>query len=66
VELARDGIVGREIELAAVASFLDGTAARPVALVIDGELGIGKTTISRAALDRRHRPACASLRRGPS
>jgi len=51
-ELARDGIVGRETELAAVASFLDGTAARPPALVIDGEPGIGKTTIVRGALEQ--------------
>src|SRR5207244_9529657 len=50
-ELGRVGIVGREIELAAVASFLDETAARPAALVIEGEPGIGKTTIVRASLD---------------
>jgi tetratricopeptide (TPR) repeat protein len=51
-ELARDGIVGRETELAAVASFLDGVVARPAALVIDGEPGIGKTTIVRGALEQ--------------
>jgi DNA-binding CsgD family transcriptional regulator len=52
VELARGGIVGRETELAAVAAFLDPTAPRPAALVIEGEPGIGKTTIVRAALEQ--------------
>jgi hypothetical protein len=52
VELARGGIVGRETELTAVASFLDATAPRPAALVIEGEPGIGKTTIVRAALEQ--------------
>jgi len=44
------GIVGREVELAAVASFLGTSTALPAALVIDGEPGIGKTTIIRAAM----------------
>ena len=45
-----EAIVGREVELAAVASFLDASEDLPAALVIDGEPGIGKTTIVRAAL----------------
>jgi predicted ATPase len=39
------GIVGREAELDAVERFLDALRAGPPALVIDGEAGIGKTTV---------------------
>jgi DNA-binding NarL/FixJ family response regulator len=44
-----DGIVGRDGELRAVERFLEGGA---MALVIDGEAGIGKTTIWRAAVGK--------------
>ena len=43
-------IVGRESEFAAVARFLDLMSAEACALVIDGEAGIGKTTIWREAV----------------
>jgi predicted ATPase len=42
------GIVGRDEELAAVTSLLDGDL--PAALVLDGEAGIGKTTLFEAAV----------------
>jgi DNA-binding CsgD family transcriptional regulator len=45
-------VFGREAELAAVSAFTDADAAAPAALVIEGEAGIGKTTIVRAALAR--------------
>ena len=38
-------IVGREVELAAVERFLDTLADGPAAVVIEGEAGIGKTTV---------------------
>ena len=38
-------IVGRDAELALVARFLDDVHTGPVALVIEGEAGIGKTTV---------------------
>ena len=38
-------IVGRDIELAAVERFLDAADSWPAALVVEGEAGIGKTTI---------------------
>ena len=38
-------IFGREVELATVERFLDGVAAGPSALVVEGEAGIGKTTL---------------------
>ena len=40
-----DAIVGREAELSAVERFLDSVPTGPVALVIEGEAGIGKTTV---------------------
>ena len=41
------GIVGRDEELAAVTAFVDGDL--PTVLVLDGEAGIGKTTLFEAA-----------------
>lgn len=52
-------IVGRERELATVERFLDSLGTDPAALAIEGEAGIGKTTIweetVRAAEARGHR-----------
>jgi DNA-binding CsgD family transcriptional regulator len=52
-------IVGREAELEAVQRFLDGVPSGPLALVVEGEAGIGKTTLwleaVRAAEDRAYR-----------
>jgi len=45
------GIVGREAELATLNSFLDEVSEGPVSLVFEGEAGMGKTTLLRAALD---------------
>jgi DNA-binding CsgD family transcriptional regulator len=41
-------IVGRDVELRAISSFLE-QSARPGALLIEGEAGIGKTTLWREA-----------------
>lgn len=41
----RNGIVGRADELAKVEGLLDAIAAGPAALVLEGEPGIGKTTL---------------------
>jgi DNA-binding CsgD family transcriptional regulator len=43
-------LIGREEELASIASFLDGVATGACALVFEGEAGIGKTALWRAAL----------------
>lgn len=43
-------VVGRDEELAAVVAVLDGDL--PVALLIEGEAGIGKTTVWRAGLEQ--------------
>jgi DNA-binding CsgD family transcriptional regulator len=43
-------VVGRDVELARVGSFLDAIAAQPAALLVEGEAGIGKTTVWSAAI----------------
>jgi hypothetical protein len=50
-----DEIIGRDAELELVASFLDRLATGPPALVIEGEAGIGKTTVWRAGVAAAHR-----------
>src|SRR5262245_20683882 len=49
--MTESGIVGRDGELAMVAGFLDLVATGPSGLVLDGEAGIGKTTLWHAALE---------------
>jgi hypothetical protein len=48
VSVTLPGIVGRDEELAAVTAFVDGDL--PTVLVLDGEAGIGKTTLFEAAV----------------
>ena len=43
------GVVGRDAELAATRAFLNSVADGPQALLIEGEAGIGKTALWRAA-----------------
>ena len=43
-------MVGRAAELALVGRFLDGLAAEPGALLVEGEAGVGKTTVWVAAI----------------
>ena len=47
-----EGMVGRDQELAAVGEFLDGLPAGPGVLLVEGEPGIGKTTVWLAGRDR--------------
>ncbi len=42
-------VIGRKGERAVLAGFLEGMAIHPSALIVEGEAGIGKTTIVRAA-----------------
>lgn len=50
------GIHGRATELARLSRFLDEVAGHPAALLIEGEAGIGKTTLWSAGIDQaRHR-----------
>ena len=50
--MAPDAILGREAELAAADRFFDGAPQGPTALLIEGEAGIGKTTIWHEAVRR--------------
>ena len=45
-------IVGRESELEQIGRFLDGIPNGPSSLLIEGEAGIGKTTLWLAGVDR--------------
>ncbi len=45
-----DQIVGRESELGLICGFLGGSAESPAGLVLEGELGIGKSTLWLAAV----------------
>ena len=47
-----EGMVGRDQELAAIGEFLDGLHAQPGVLLVEGEPGIGKTTVWLAGRDR--------------
>lgn len=44
-------VVGRDPELALLREFVEGLPSGPAALVLEGEPGIGKTTLLRAAVD---------------
>jgi len=48
------GVVSRSGEADAVAAFLDATESHPSVLVIEGEAGIGKTTLWLGALEQAH------------
>jgi DNA-binding CsgD family transcriptional regulator len=45
-------VVGRDAELVVVEEFLDALSGGPAALVVEGEPGIGKTTVWQAAVRR--------------
>ena len=52
--MSTDGeqIVSRQAEERALAEFMDAVSHRPCALIIEGDPGIGKTTLWRDAVDR--------------
>jgi len=60
------GIIGRDGELAAVGSFLDRVTRGLAALVIEGESGIGKTMLWRAATEAAQRRAYLVLTSRPA
>jgi hypothetical protein len=49
--MAPSGVIGREVELAALASFLDDVPRGSTALVLEGAAGMGKTTLWRAGIE---------------
>jgi DNA-binding CsgD family transcriptional regulator len=63
--IRHDEPIGRETELGVIAGFLDRVATEPVALVLSGPAGIGKSTIWKAAIaDARRRGFRALVTRG--
>ncbi|HET7808711.1 MAG TPA: hypothetical protein VFK71_09425, partial [Gaiellaceae bacterium] len=44
-------IVGRDVEVASVRAFVEGAAERPAALVLEGEPGVGKSTLWIAGVE---------------
>src|SRR5829696_6082736 len=50
-------VIGREAELAAAERFLESLPEGPAALVVEGEAGIGKTTVWREAIRRAEGPS---------
>lgn len=44
-------VIGRDVELAALREFLDADRELPAALILDGEAGIGKTTLWHAGIE---------------
>src|SRR5438874_8657243 len=46
----RAGVIGREAELATIREFVAGIGAGPCSLLLEGAVGIGKTTLWRAGL----------------
>jgi DNA-binding CsgD family transcriptional regulator len=49
--VAREGVIGRDEELAALVAMLEGVAGGFQALLLRGEAGVGKTTLWRAGID---------------
>ena len=61
-----EGIFGRDLELAAMERFLDGAPTWPSAVVIEGEAGIGKTTLWLEAVRRAEERGIRVLRARPA
>ena len=59
-------VIGREEELAEVASFLDRAAAASASLVLVGEAGVGKTTLWQAGVEAAHERSFRVLAASPS
>ena len=59
-------IIGRESELAAVERLVKAIPDRAAALVIEGEAGIGKTTVWRAAIDSAEQRSYRVLQARPA
>jgi len=60
------GLVGREAELEQVLEVLDARAEGDARLVLQGEAGIGKTTIWQAAVDEARRRGIRTLEARPA
>ena len=61
-----EGIFGRDLELAAMERFLDCTPTWPSAVVIEGEAGIGKTTLWLEGVRRAEERGMRALQARPA
>jgi DNA-binding CsgD family transcriptional regulator len=59
-------VVGRDVELAVIEEFLAGVAHGAGVLVLDGDAGMGKTTLWRAGIDSAADDGACVLRSEPS
>jgi predicted ATPase len=64
--VASERVVGREDELAAVERWLDRAGDAPPGLLLEGEPGIGKSTLWEAAVDRAQRRGLRVLQARPA
>jgi DNA-binding CsgD family transcriptional regulator len=60
------GIVGRDEELALVRAFLSETATEPGALVLEGDAGIGKSTLWAAGVEEARERGIRTLSANPA
>ena len=63
---AARSLYGRERELGRIARFLERAATGPAALVLEGEPGVGKTTLWRAGVDAALESGCFVLQAQPA
>ena len=60
------GVCGRRRELGVMAAFLDGLRSGPSGLLLEGEAGIGKTTVWRAGVADAAARSCLVLSSRPA
>ena len=59
-------VVGRDAELASICDFVDGISDGASALVLEGEAGMGKTTLWRAGVEAAEKAGLCVLRAEPA
>lgn len=59
-------IIGRDEELATLREFLDGVPEGPAVLVLEGEPGVGKTTLRRAGVEAAKERSLTVLEASPA
>ncbi|RAV13899.1 LuxR family transcriptional regulator [Mycolicibacterium sp. GF69] len=64
--MPREVVIGQSTHQRSVAAFLDSLAARPAALLIEGEAGIGKTTLWLTAVEQARQRGFHVLSTRPS
>jgi DNA-binding CsgD family transcriptional regulator len=65
-DVASNAIVGRDEELAAIGAFFDAGASLPAVLLLEGQAGIGKTTLWRYGIEQARARQLSVLAAAPS